>query len=69
MWEVDGTMDANQYMKILDNNLLASARSFGMRGTDFIFQQDVLWNGLVCDCQGLIWICYALRLDFGYGLS
>jgi hypothetical protein len=30
MWEVDGTMDANQYMKILDNNLLASARSFGM---------------------------------------
>lgn len=40
MWEVDGTMDANQYMKILDNNLLASARSFGMRGTDFIFQQD-----------------------------
>jgi hypothetical protein len=29
----------------------------------------LLWNGLVCDCQGLIWICYALLLDFGYGLS
>jgi hypothetical protein len=29
----------------------------------------LLWNGLVCNCQGLIWNCYALLLDFGYCLS
>jgi hypothetical protein len=26
--------------------------------------RKVLWNGLVCDRQGLIWICYALLSDF-----
>ena len=40
MCEVEGIMDAPQYAKILDNNLLQSARASGMRSRDFIFQQD-----------------------------
>jgi hypothetical protein len=40
MCQVDGIMENKQYARILDNNLLASARLFGMCGKDFIFQQD-----------------------------
>lgn len=40
MCQVDGIMDSRMYAQILDRHLVPSARSFGMRGRDFIFQQD-----------------------------
>jgi transposase len=40
MTQVDGRMDAKQYVDILDQNLLRSARDTGFSGSDFIFQQD-----------------------------
>jgi transposase len=40
MCQVDGIMDSKVYAQILDAHLIPSARSFGMRGRDFIFQQD-----------------------------
>lgn len=40
MTQVDGRMDAVQYVDILRRNLLQSARDTGYNGTDFIFQQD-----------------------------
>jgi transposase len=40
MCEVEGTMDAPLYTKILDNNILQSTRALGIRNRDFLFQQD-----------------------------
>lgn len=37
---VEGRMDADQYVDILDNGLLSSVEKFGMDVEDIIFQQD-----------------------------
>lgn len=40
MCQIEGIMDKVQYTRIMDQHLLPSACCFGMRGTDFVFQQD-----------------------------
>lgn len=40
MCQVEGRMDAKQYISMLDQNLLPSAVDHGLDGTDFVFQQD-----------------------------
>lgn len=40
MCVVDGIMNAEKYVKILDQNLLATARDFSMHRSGFTFQQD-----------------------------